>query len=322
MALIEQQIQRGVFDLSGMLRYILETMRQMCALVRDETIRTIERQSNPVQQLRGILELLDDMALDLANYRLRALRPHLAPIAVQYEQKKFAESLRQNAVGLAKTRSWLQKSLQRLEEAAEQRNPENINPDKNNRPRPNTVFEEAFISLLKLPEPITRLTCPETLLLDVDRMVIFQNETQAVTIVAALLMFAKGFGYSEDLEALSRKLFVMLDDGSTTIDNLSAELERSLPVSQERKALIRSMVEKTLKHTDTVYSLLVRRVASVIRSQLHTGRFVTREMLVSYGLEHVSKRLERLCNRLYVLVRHHRQVYSTWYDDIIADLQS
>ncbi|KAI8150307.1 T-complex protein 11-domain-containing protein [Fennellomyces sp. T-0311] len=316
-ALIEQEAKQKVFDLGRMLHYVIQVMRQICAPVRDRAIETIGQMDNNVHQLRAILEMLDEMALDLGNFRLRSLRPHLIPIAVEYERSKFAEALGKGEVGLAKARAWLQKAKQRLADVANERNPENV--PTHTGPTAEAVFEEAFISILTSAEIVSPTWCPETMLLDVDRMVRYQNETQSVTIVAALVMLAKNFGHVGDLNQLASKLFVMLEDGATTIDNLALEIERSVRVTDEqRRPIIRAMVDKTISHSDTVYSLLMRRVGSVIRSQLSTAKFATREVLASYGLECVRKPLEQLCVRVMILGRHHLQVYSPWYTDIIA----
>ncbi|KAF7732511.1 hypothetical protein EC973_003257 [Apophysomyces ossiformis] len=316
--LIEQQTQHHSFDLDGMLRYVLNIMRQICAPVRDQAIQEIEQLEDSIQKIRSILEILEEMSLDLVNFRLRALRPHLIPIAVEYERAKFAEALRQGSVGLAKTRSWLQSATHRLHEVAIQRNPEGVLASKN-KPTPEVILDDAFVSILTSAELCTRTTCPETILLDVDRLAAFQNEAQATTMVAALVMLAKNFGTSDNLDALADKLFVMLQDHSTDIDHLATEIERNISASAERRPMIRNMVDKTLSHSDTVYSLLARRVGSVIRCQLQTGQFASREILTSYGLDHVRKTLKDLCDRLLVLVRYHRQVYAPWYDEIIQD---
>ncbi|KAI9478917.1 T-complex protein 11-domain-containing protein [Zychaea mexicana] len=318
-ALIEQQTKQKIFDLDANLQYVLQVMRQICAPVRDEAIEKIGHTANSVHQLRAILEMLDEMALDLGNFRLRSLRPHLIPVAVEYERSKFGEALAKGEVGLAKTRTWLQAAKERRTEVANERNPENV-PSGSSDPSTEAVFEEAFISLLTSPEIVSATWCPETVLLDVERITRYQNEMQSITIVAALVMLAKNFGHLGDLNTLAAKLFVMLEDGATTIDNLALEIERSVRVTDEqRRPIIRAMVDKTVSHSDTVYSLLMRRVASVVRTQLNTGKFATREVLASYGLECVRKTLEQLCVRVMVLGRHHLQVYSPWYNEMLVN---
>ncbi|KAI7851859.1 T-complex protein 11-domain-containing protein [Circinella umbellata] len=320
--LIEQQTKQKIFDLDEKLQYVIQVMRQICAPVRDEAIEAIGDIDNNVHKLRAILEMLDNMALDLGNFRLRSLRPHLIPVAVEYEQSKFAESLSQGQVGLAKTRAWLQQAKKKLVDVANERNPENVptSNDSHLSNNPNTVFEEAFISLLISSEMISPSWCPETILLDVERITQYQNELQSITIVAALVMLAKNFGHVGDLNALAGKLFIMLEDGNTTIDNLALEIERNVRIiDEQRRPMIRAMVNKTVSHSDTVYSLLMRRVASVVRTQLNAGKFATREVLTSYGLECVRKPLEQLCVRVMILGRHHFQVYSQWYNDILVN---
>ncbi|KAI9264046.1 T-complex protein 11-domain-containing protein [Phascolomyces articulosus] len=316
-SLIEQETKQKVFDLERKLQYVLHVMRQICAPVRDEAIEKIGEMDNNIHQLRAILEMLDDMALDLGNFRLRSLRPHLIPVAVEYEQSKFAESLAKGKVGLAKARSWLQTAKKRLIDVANERNPEDV---PSSSPSTNAIFEEGFISLLTSPEIISASWCPETMLLDVERITRYQNEMQSITIVAALVMLARNFGHVDNINEFSAKLFIMLEDDATTIDNLSLEIERNVRmIDEQRRSMIRAMVDKTVSHSDTVYSLLMRRVASVVRTQLNSGKFATREVLASYGLECVRKSLEQLCERVMVLGRHHFLVYSRWYDEILID---
>ncbi|KAG1426990.1 hypothetical protein G6F57_023282 [Rhizopus arrhizus] len=79
------------------------------------------------------------------------------------------------------------------------------------------------------------------------------------------------------------------------------------------------MVDKTLSHNDTVYSLLSRRVALVIKSTIQNKRFVSDAVITSNGLEHIRSNLQALAQRILKLVQHHRQVYASWYDAIIRD---
>ncbi len=83
--------------------------------------------------------------------------------------------------------------------------------------------------------------------------------------------------------------------------------------------MIRNMVDKTLSHTDTVYSLLSRRVASVIKSAIQNKQCVNDRVITSNGLEHIKNNLQLLSQRIITLTQFHRQVYAPWYDEMISE---
>jgi hypothetical protein len=318
--LMEQQMRQNSFDINGMMHYVLDIMSNMCAPVRDVEIQEI-RGLNIMEQIQEVLTSLENMSLDLANFRLRSLRPHLMSMAVEYERGKFAEMLMNGQIQLVRTQSWLGHATTKLCQAAAQRNPEGIQPEKNNKPTHDSIFEEAFVSLLTQQQVIDSLdVLPETLRMDAKRMAEYQNEVQAITIVAALLMLARNFGSatSQQLADLSSKLFTMLEDPTTTIDNLATEIERAVNVRPERREMIRNMVDKTVSHTDTVYSLLSRRVSSIIKSTIQNNKFANDAVLSSNGLQHVRSSLQSISHKILRMIHHHRKVYASYYDEIIT----
>ncbi|KAL0088649.1 T-complex protein 11-domain-containing protein [Phycomyces blakesleeanus] len=313
--LIQQQAANNTLDVSKYIQTIIDAIAQLCAPVRDEAIAAIREGSQPIVQIQQLLELLDFMALDLANFKLAAIRPHLVEIGVEYEQDFFAKTISNNPE-MPITNIWLCKAFHRLHDISSQRNPENVQPHLN-RPSHKAVIEDAFVALVTASDTINSETVPETLLWDADRLTGYQNDIQALVIVACLLMLAKNFGSPADPPQLATTLFELLKDHTTTIDNLSLEIQRGL--DEKRKPLVRSMVDKTLSHTDTIYLLLTRRVATIIRSYLNSPQTLTPAAAASQGLEHVFQPLTEVCANLYRLATHHRKVYGSWYDTIISE---
>lgn len=315
-------MRQKTFDMQRMINYVLDVASSMCAPVRDEQIQQARQTSNMVDQLRQIFSILEDMSLDLSNFKLRSLRPYLMSISVEYEREKFAQMLNDGTIQLVRTTAWLNKSADKLCQVAAQRNPERVQPQKNNKPTCDAVYEDALVSLLSESQPIIDIeSLPETLTLDARRMADFQNEVQATTIVAALLMLARNFGSAsaQTLADLGSTLFTMLQDHATSIDHLAAEIERAVNVKPERREMVRTMVDKTVSHSDTVYSLLLRRVGMVIKSTIQSGNFVSDAVLTSNGLEHVRTNLQALAAKIQRLAHHNKKVYGTWYDQIINE---
>ena len=58
-------------------QYVLSIMSRLCAPVRDETIRNLMRETEVVDVFRGVMETLDLMRLDMANFTIQQIRPHI-----------------------------------------------------------------------------------------------------------------------------------------------------------------------------------------------------------------------------------------------------
>ncbi|CAG8454148.1 14635_t:CDS:2 [Ambispora leptoticha] len=344
--LIKQQTKAGVYNFRNCIMFITKTMLQICAPVRDEQIKALKEITELSEILRRLLEILGLMRLDLNNYRVKALRPFIKEQAVEYERRKFEQSLENNKISLELTKTWLKPTIESLLRTAAERNPENVHLPQhqhNYGVKFDQAYNEALVSYIFQATGIDKSNCPETFALDVARLFNFQNEGQAITIVAALLMLTKnvvlGSGtiqskpsnstnfsssvhIEDNMNKLKDRLFVLLTDDETTLENLSAEIISQLPstLTAENQALIKSMVSKTLSQSDKVFSLLSRRIQSIIKLHLQTGQFPKRETLAQYGVLPVAKELEQLSNKICVVGRYNREVYAKWYDAVIWEL--
>jgi hypothetical protein len=86
-------------------------MSKLCAPARDVEIEKLKSFNDPVDIFRGIMETLELLKLDMANYTIQQMRPHIQQQVVNYEQKKFKELLdtqkEAGIDGLEATRLWL-----------------------------------------------------------------------------------------------------------------------------------------------------------------------------------------------------------------------
>ncbi|CAG8567505.1 12242_t:CDS:2, partial [Funneliformis mosseae] len=330
--LIKQQTKAGVYNIRNCIVYITNTMLQICAPVRDEQIQELKYVNDLAEIFKRILEIMDQMRLDLTNYRVKAFRPYLKEHAVDYERRKFEQALQSNRLTLNQTKAWLTPTIDSLLCTVAERNPENIHLPQhkhNHGIKFGQVYNEAFVSFIFQQSIINKNNCPETFNLDVERLWNFQNEGQAITIAAALLILTKNVasGHAnasstdDNLTKLKDTFFVLLMDGDTTIDNLSAAILDYFPssLSPETQTLVKSMVSKTLSQSDKVFSILSRRIQSIIKQHLQTGQFPKSETLAQYGVFTVSKELEQLSKKICVLGRYNREVYASWYDTIIKE---
>lgn len=120
MELIKQQMDKNLFDYEQYALFIIDVMSKLCAPARDSTLEKLRKVKEPVELFRGIMETLELLKLDMANFTIQQMRPHIQQQVVAYEQKKFKELLdtqkETGLDGLEFTREWLTRAKKRIDE--------------------------------------------------------------------------------------------------------------------------------------------------------------------------------------------------------------
>ena len=118
MELIRQQMDKETFDYQQYGFFVIDIMSKLCAPARDTSIEQLRNATDPVTLFkyahffsfvsvyvfkttckdyfslyRGIMEMLELLKLDMANYTIQQMRPYIQQQVVAYEQKKFQELL-------------------------------------------------------------------------------------------------------------------------------------------------------------------------------------------------------------------------------------
>jgi hypothetical protein len=184
-----------------------------------------------------MLALLDDMKLDLANFRLIQLRPILKEHIVSYEREKFQAHLDRGDFTLEHAQSWLNPAVEQAKQVADERNPENIDSE-DNKPKYPEVYADALLKLLTSSKPIGAGPLAETLRLDHVRLSSYQNKIQALTVVAAINMLLRNSFpvYRRDTLAhdkLRDLILVLLMDPSTKLEHIQAHVIETIRKCKE-----------------------------------------------------------------------------------------
>lgn len=139
--LIKQQAEKGVLDFHHYAQYIISIMSKICAPVRDEKIKELTQQTDIIETFKGVMELLQLMRLDLANFTITMMRPNIIASSIEYEKAKFAEFLKINSNGLQYTERWLLRNF----------DPEKITGSStdNIRQLTHSLLTEAYLDLLE-----------------------------------------------------------------------------------------------------------------------------------------------------------------------------
>ncbi|KAG0256940.1 hypothetical protein BG011_004237 [Mortierella polycephala] len=347
---VQQQVDRKVYDVKAALEGVLQFMSKLCAPVRDAAIRQIQQDlqqvsGNPFQQdstsseertapsatsavpkdlvsvLKGILELLESMLMDLANFHLMVARPSLEQQAIPYEQESFKDSLANKKTSLEATTAWLQgtavnhlrssvlsASVPTTGSAATTKSAAKSPTVKSNRHF--EIFVNAVLDLLFSKKPLETLEkreFPETFSLDQLRMVRYQNEIQALALVAVMMNIALNVQpplKDKEQTELKEELLKLMESAGTTMDNLTEAIieskekallistkssspsptaspmslhssspqpqgsPKALLLSEDQKSYLHNTIERAISFDSTLYNVITQRIRKVLESFL------------------------------------------------------
>nr|XP_014706566.1 T-complex protein 11-like protein 1 isoform X4 [Equus asinus] len=97
--LIQQEAEHGALDISKLAEFIIGMMGTLCAPARDEEVNKLKDIKEIVPLFRAMFSVLGLMKVDMANFAVSSIRPHLMQQSVEYERKKFQELLEKQPNG-------------------------------------------------------------------------------------------------------------------------------------------------------------------------------------------------------------------------------
>ncbi|XP_057312350.1 T-complex protein 11-like protein 1 [Hydractinia symbiolongicarpus] len=324
-ALIKKQVDNNSFDMHACANFILDTLSKLCAPVRDQNIKDIKELTEIVPMMRGIFELINLMKIDMANFELQTLKPVLIQQAVKYEQEKFAEFLEQNPDGLTLTTAWLKGAFEKIEELKKSHPSINITSP--------LVITHAYLSLMELKD---KLVYPETLLLDEVRLkkaaATFENLTFITSILTVSLNFL-GTHLSSDTSFVAH-----LKD---TIKILTTDVQRDASLmesiylqvmvegekewekkglkgrNEDEKHVLKNQIADLISEKNQLKSLLKSRIRDHVLLSMTSQNA---NSPVSNVLSPVQAELKDVTRKYMRVVHHNRNVYISYYTNIVEKL--
>ncbi|KAG7247723.1 hypothetical protein CRUP_026544, partial [Coryphaenoides rupestris] len=125
---------------------------------------------------RAIVSTLDLMKMDMVNFALTTIKPHLMQQSAEYERHKFQEFLEKQPNALDYAEKWLRDSAEALQDSSTPSLP----------PPPHSVHNHAYLRLLKWDH--VSETFPETVMLDQARFLEMQQEVELLVLLSSLLL--------------------------------------------------------------------------------------------------------------------------------------
>ncbi|XP_014589844.3 T-complex protein 11 homolog isoform X2 [Equus caballus] len=348
--LLKQEAEHGALNVPHLSKYILNTMTLLCAPIRDEAVQKLESVTDPVRLLRGIFQVLGLMKMDMVNYTIQSLQPHLQEHSVQYERAKFQELLDKQPGLLDHTTKWLTQAAADLTapplpgpdtpDSSGVASPSPSEPVDSPEPlSPTMVLSQGFLNLL-LWDPENE-EFPETLQMDRTRLQELESQLHRLTVLASVLLVASSFSgnvlfgspqFVDKLKRVTKALTEEFDSRPeeamlTLSEQVSQEIHQSLksmglaPLSSDNTASLKGQLQNIAAKENCVCSVIDQRIHLFLKCCLVLG--VQRSLLdLPGGLTLIEAELAELGQKFVNLTRHNQQVFGPYYMEILKTLIS
>lgn len=354
--LIKQQADHGILDISKLAQSIVGFLSKMCAPARDEQAKKILLNEDIVDLFREVFSLIDAMKVDMANFQLQTIKPHLMQQSVEYERKKFKDYLQSNPGGLMSTKVWLKRGAQvatgvgvraAAQVSAEAVDTTDFTLQKLQDADLIDVLVHGYLGIIfgEAGWPF-----PETLIMDEFRLAEMRWSVRRTTLIAAVLLVTLntiGQQLASDaayLATLKEVLYILLDgvpegDFPSALPGVYEQTvretekllhERGLKqLSSQQKDLLKGQTEGITSADHTVFHLISTRAYdfmfnSIKRRFLQKG---SREggqsthPVIPQGLTSVNTELSEITGRFSRVVGHNLAVFAPFYEDLLTEIK-
>ncbi|XP_034391535.1 T-complex protein 11-like protein 1 [Cyclopterus lumpus] len=334
--LIQQQAENGALDIGKLSQFIVGMMGSLCAPCRDGDISKLKEVPDMVPLLKAIFSVLDLMKVDMANFALTSIRPHLMQQSVEYERSKFQGFLEKHPNALDYTEKWLEDTVRCLREdgscgAASSDPPSLLAAN---------VHNCAYLRLLSWDHASDPF--PETVLMDQARFQEMHREEEQLVVLSSVLLIVytttgeaiSGLpGLIEKLKGVVNAMLAdmhapsfSLQEALATIgEKLCVELSQCLsqhgysPFAADRKGTLRGQISAIVQPDNTVRKLMESRVQNYLLASLMSSQHKTPPPLPG-GLAPVAREVKELAVRFSRLINFNKLVFSPFYQKILQKL--
>lgn len=276
------------------------------------------------------------MKVDMANFALTSIRPHLMQQSVEYERSKFQGFLEKHPNALDFTEKWLEDVVRRLREdascGAAAADPPSLLAV--------NVHDCAYLRLLSWDHASDPF--PETVLMDQARFQEMHWEEEQLVVLSSVLLIVytttgeaiSGLpGLMETLKGVVNAMLAdmhapsfSLQEALATIgEKLCVELSQCLsqhgysPFAADRKGPLRGQISAIMQPDNTVRKLMESRVQNYLLASLKSTQHKTPPPLPG-GLAPVAREVKELAVRFSRLVNFNKLVFSPFYQKILQKL--
>ncbi|XP_062928575.1 T-complex protein 11-like protein 2 [Mobula hypostoma] len=341
MDLIRQQAEHNAIDIHKLADYIITLMGKFCAPVRDDEVKKLKSITETVPLFREIFRVLDLMTMDMVNFTIQYIRPHIQQCSVDYERSKFQDLLNKQPDALDHTTQWLKESIAEVSALGPSDTSCASNGSSSLSLSPSSVLNNAYLKLLQWNygnKPV-----PETLLTDQSRLQKLQQRLNQQKLVAYLMLIICNFGGTTlsslpgFCDKVKRILVALLEDMSErnfdleeTLKTISARVccevnqalvEHGYPdLNNESQANLTGQISSIEEERNPVRTLINNRIELYMRNSLNVENHQKTVSVALGGLEPIQAELEEIGSQYVSIIKYNRQVYGPFYSGILRKL--
>merc|ERR1712209_156569 len=133
-------------------------------------------ETDVIKLFKGIMETIEMMKLDMANFTIQTIRPTIEKESKDYERLKFKEFLDTQEDGLVSTREWLVRHAPTQEETDDPKYKKLLAA---------RILHESYVEILEWDEfyPL-----PETLAMDTKRILALRDRVERTAVSTAVIL--------------------------------------------------------------------------------------------------------------------------------------
>jgi len=340
LSLISQQMDNGAMDFEFYGSYVTDIMAKLCAPARDDSITEIKQIKEVTPKFRAIMETLELMRRDMANFTIKQVRPYIQQNSIEYEIKKFTEYFEaQRALGinaLQYTEIWVKRSFDKLKQTPLAT--QTPGGSQALAPTPANILTQAYVEILEWSDP---LNFPETLQMDQKRLMALRDKLHMLGLITSvqLITYSVGGAPVEGVEALKLQLKehcdVLLRDVATrgindvlssiaeqVITDVDASLRsrQMATLSDDQKTNIRGQVASLGGRENRIRQIMLNRLVGFVHEGI-SGKPVN-SLQIPKGCSAVQQELSQVLGNFLRLTSHNRSVFGSNYAGIIEGLLS
>ena len=333
--LLKQQTEYGAVDFQRYAMYILSVLARLCAPVRDDQIKELSHSTDLIAVLKGIMELIDLMKIDMANFTIKMSRPQIVQYSFEYEREKFKEFLevqrKMNIDGLQNTKIWLKRSYELLDLDLEEEDVASIR---------NKVTLAAFIELLQFDQQL-QACFPETVSLDQQKIKELQVKIHVNLVVGSVILcvFATVNSlqhipkFKENIKSIIHILFTsdMTLDEKVRLENIALQLVKEVraslkandlpPIDESKEKTLSSQIVDLNNKDNRIRCIVNRRILEFIELALNSDpQSNSSQLQIPSGLSILQDELLAITGEFIRFASFNRSVFSEYYDQIIDGL--
>lgn len=339
---VARELRGGSFSYEKFFSFMASLLPRLCAPFRDEEIKDIVENKmqtgDIVDRLQALMHGIDLMQLDYANFMLQQAGPALIKNAAEYERSSFAQALGESPGSLPATeRAWGEARSKVMAEAA-RRDPEHVNLARA-RPTPDKIYAQMLMDVFTSLD--TSLPIPETLQLDLKRIIRIRSDVLRIVTAGAILLQCKNL-LKRDVRSQWRteaaRVFSVLENAKSpeqASQGIYAALESSRSMPAATKNHIRELVSRIVSSSasistgstelrDPVMRLLMTRLRGHILSRLAANTekekvksaSTATESLATLGLPEFVHRVGAIVEEVGKVGVVDRESHGVWYEDV------